>query len=56
MISYEIPLERYPKTYNRQPLSYIALAAHLELRGWSEALIVMNAVGGGFAAPDAAKP
>jgi uncharacterized protein YdhG (YjbR/CyaY superfamily) len=27
MISYEIPLERYPNTYNRQPLSYVALAA-----------------------------
>lgn len=27
MISYEIPLERYPKTYNGQPLSYIGLAA-----------------------------
>lgn len=27
MLSYEIPLSRYPKTYNRQPLSYVALAA-----------------------------
>ncbi len=27
MISYEIPLERYPNTYNDQPLSYMALAA-----------------------------
>ena len=27
MISYEIPLERYPDTYNGQPLSYIALTA-----------------------------
>lgn len=27
MISYEIPLERYPDTYNGQPLSYISLAA-----------------------------
>lgn len=27
MISYEVPLERYPKTYNQQPLSYAALAA-----------------------------
>lgn len=27
MISYEIPLERYPDTYNGQPLSYAALAA-----------------------------
>ncbi len=27
MLSYEIPLERYPKTYNNQPLSYVALAS-----------------------------
>ena len=27
MISYEIPLARYPNTYNRQPLSYVGLAA-----------------------------
>ena len=27
MISYEVPLERYPDTYNGQPLSYAALAA-----------------------------
>jgi hypothetical protein len=27
MITYEIPLERYPKTYNQQPLGYAALAA-----------------------------
>src|SRR5919107_235015 len=27
MISYEVPLERYPTTYNGQPLVYIALAA-----------------------------
>ena len=27
MISYEIPLERYPKTYNKQPLNYAALAS-----------------------------
>ncbi|MER2600368.1 MAG: DUF1801 domain-containing protein [Caldilineales bacterium] len=27
MISYEVPLARYPKTYNKQPLSYIGLAA-----------------------------
>jgi hypothetical protein len=26
-INYEIPLERYPKTYNGQPLVYVALAA-----------------------------
>jgi hypothetical protein len=27
VISYEIPLERYPKTYNKQPLMYAGLAA-----------------------------
>jgi len=27
MICYEIPLERYPETYNGQPLGYIALAS-----------------------------
>ena len=27
MISYEIPLARYPETYNGRPLSYAALAA-----------------------------
>lgn len=27
MISYELPLARYPDTYNGQPLSYAALAA-----------------------------
>ncbi len=28
MIAYEIPLERYPDTYNKQPLIYAALAAN----------------------------
>ena len=27
MISYEVPLKRYPQTYNGQPLMYVALAA-----------------------------
>jgi ribosomal protein S7 len=27
MITYEIPLERYPNTYNKQPLMYVALAS-----------------------------
>ncbi len=27
MLNYGIPLERYPKTYNKQPLAYAALAA-----------------------------
>ena len=28
MISYVIPLERYPVTYNKQPLGYAAIASH----------------------------
>jgi hypothetical protein len=27
MLTYGIPLERYPNTYNKQPLGYVALAA-----------------------------
>ena len=27
MIAYEVPLEKYPDTYNKQPLGYAALAA-----------------------------
>lgn len=27
MLSYEVPLETYPDTYNKKPLSYIGLAA-----------------------------
>lgn len=27
MIAYEVPLDRYPDTYNKQPLGYLALAA-----------------------------
>ena len=27
MVCYEIPLSRYPDTYNKQPLSYVAVAA-----------------------------
>ena len=27
MIGYVVPLDRYPVTYNRQPLSYVALAS-----------------------------
>ncbi|HEX8411227.1 MAG TPA: DUF1801 domain-containing protein [Thermoanaerobaculia bacterium] len=27
MLSYEIPLSRYPDTYNKQPIGYVALAA-----------------------------
>ncbi len=27
MLAYEVPLERYPKTYNGRPLCYVAVAA-----------------------------
>ena len=27
MVCYEVPLEKYPNTYNKQPLGYVALAA-----------------------------
>ena len=27
MITYQVPLKRYPDTYNKQPLSFVALAA-----------------------------
>src|SRR5690606_31931040 len=27
MLSYEVPLEKYPDTYNKKPLNYIGLAA-----------------------------
>lgn len=27
MLTWTVPLSRYPKTYNRQPLAYVALAA-----------------------------
>lgn len=30
MIAYNIPLERYPETYNGQPLCYAAIAAQKE--------------------------
>lgn len=38
MICYEIPLSRYPVTYNQQPLGYVALAAqknYYSLYMWS---------------------
>ncbi|MGI8618922.1 MAG: DUF1801 domain-containing protein [Gemmatimonadaceae bacterium] len=28
VISYEVPLKRYPDTYNKKPLCYVELAAH----------------------------
>lgn len=42
MITYSIPLERYPDTYNKQPLSYAALAAQKNYY----ALYLMSAYGG----------
>jgi len=41
MLSYEIPLSRYPDTYNKQPLSYVALAAQKN----NYALYMMNVYG-----------
>ena len=41
MISYEIPLEDYPVTYNKQPLSYVSLAAQKRHYG----LYLMNVYG-----------
>jgi len=42
MISWEIPLARYPDTYNRQPLGYVALAAQKN----HNALYLMGALAG----------
>ena len=41
MLSYEIPLTRYPDTYNKQPLMYMALAAQKN----NYALYMMNVYG-----------
>ncbi|TNF32137.1 MAG: DUF1801 domain-containing protein, partial [Deltaproteobacteria bacterium] len=30
LISYQLPLEKYPKTYNKQPLMYLGLASRKE--------------------------
>jgi hypothetical protein len=37
MICYEVPLARYPDTYNKQPLMYMALAAQEVLHSLPEA-------------------
>jgi hypothetical protein len=42
MIGYGIPLERYPNTYNGQPLAYAAIAAQKNYY----ALYLMNVYGG----------
>ena len=41
MIGYVIPLERYPKTYNKQPLMYAALASQKQYMS----LYLMNIYG-----------
>lgn len=41
MLSYEIPLSRYPDTYNGQPVSYVGLAAQKN----NYALYLMNVYG-----------
>ncbi len=41
MLSYEVPLSRYPITYNKQPLSYIGLAAQKN----NYAIYMMNVYG-----------
>jgi hypothetical protein len=43
MICYEVPLERYPTTYNKQPLCYAGLAAQKN----HYALYLMCVYGGG---------
>jgi hypothetical protein len=43
MLSYEVPLSRYPVTYNKLPLAYIGLAAQKQFY----ALYLMSAVDGG---------
>jgi Domain of unknown function (DU1801) len=41
MLSYEVPLSIYPTTYNKQPLSYVALAAQKH----NYAIYMMNVYG-----------
>lgn len=41
MITYAVPLEKYPDTYNKQPLTYAALAAQKNYN----ALYLMNVYG-----------
>ena len=51
MLSWEIPLEKYPKTYNGKPLGYVALAA--QKNGYS--LYLMGAYGEGKQAEELRK-
>ncbi|MCC7051846.1 MAG: DUF1801 domain-containing protein [Gemmatimonadaceae bacterium] len=41
MLSYEVPLSTYPVTYNKQPLTYVALAAQKN----NYAIYLMNVYG-----------
>jgi len=43
MISYELPLERYPHTYNGRPLNYAALAAQKDYYALYLPLVYQNA-------------
>lgn len=53
MLSYEIPLRVYPDTYNKQPLSYMALAAQknnyaLYMTGISSNSTLMGKLAGAY--------
>ena len=53
MLSYEIPLRIYPDTYNKQPLSYMALAAQknnyaLYMTGISSNSTLMGKLAGAY--------
>lgn len=55
MLAYEIPLSRYPDTYNQQPLMYLALAAQknnyaLYLSSVSQDKALMNRLAKAYAA------
>jgi uncharacterized protein YdhG (YjbR/CyaY superfamily) len=55
MLSYEVPLSRYPNTYNKQPLMYLALAAQknnyaLYMTGVSRETDLMNRLSAAYKA------
>ena len=45
MIAYEVPLDRYPDTYNKQPLMYMALAAQKNHFAVYSSGVYMNPLG-----------
>ena len=45
MIAYEVPLDRYPDTYNQQPLMYMALAAQKNHYAVYSSGVYMNPLG-----------